>query len=167
MEHRWFDDEMIWKQEKDGEWIPSNPIRPEWAQGLASIPPVVFVEVWSQADALNDVQKVFFWIATDEIIKQRDEISTWLEDNGFRPLASLAPRSECMLSERQLEGLLAKGCIQRAISEEEMEEEEEVEEEPEAKSTPVEQDSSYEEVYNPHQHIQISEGGGMRFRVRH
>ena len=166
MEHRWFDDEMVWKQEKDGEWILSNPNRPAWAQGLASIPPDVFVEVWSRADALNDVQKVFFWIPTDEIIKQREEISTWLEDNGFRPLASLAPRSERLLSERQLESLLSKGCIQRVISEEDIEEEKDVEE-PTEKNDSAEKDSSYEEVYSPHQHIQISEGGGMRFRVRH
>ena len=165
MQYKWFDQEMLWKKEENGAWVSVEPPKPAWADALASVPPVVFVEIWANSDALNDVKRELFWLSESELLSQRDEISQWLEENGFHPLSVLKPRSENLLSERQLEFLLSKGLIHRADVEKEEEEEDEAESA--AREEEQETPSSYEEEYSPHRHIQISEGGGMRFRVRH
>jgi hypothetical protein len=148
--YHWFSKELCWKEKQDDTWVTSDPPRPEWAVQTDEIPPTQFIEVWATKSSLNDIKRIFFWKSIESILAQAEEISCWLEENEYEVLPERNLRSEELLNPEELEALEESGCIQKKCPS------------PLNKSTQSDQES-----YLPRQHIQVSEGGNMRFSSRH
>lgn len=163
--YKWFDEERVWKRNDNGHWIAENPPLPDWAMRSTLIPPTLFIEIWNGATAINDVQRELFWLTPEELQNHQEKISQFLIEKGYHPLQELSPRTDVLITDNQLENLLTKGLIQRSEeAEEEQEEELDAAEETPSPPPPPQEEHDYLEQYR---HIQISEGGGLRFRARH
>ena len=148
--HYWFAHELCWKVNTEAGWIEQNPPRPSWAQNQNDVPPLQFIEIWAQAASLNEIKKHLFWCDLNDIKAQAEALSQWLEAQGYEALPERTLREDALLNPQELHLLEEKGLITKAIKP--------------AKTSPA------EEPYDPlrqHQHIQVSEGGGMRFSARH
>ena len=166
----WFAQEMVWKARNDttGDWNECQPDLPEWApEGFVSASN--FIRIWAKAASLNEVKKQLFWISLDDLQRKRDNISTFLEAQGYEPLVELQREDEILLSDAQLTDLLIEGVIKRQ-AEEQQAEEESVEEDDREVYDPIQAMLDAE----PHQHhserslIQTMEvSGGLRFKARH
>ena len=148
--HYWFSNELSWKICTHDTWIPQDPPRTSWAETQNDIPPAIFIEIWVQAASLNDIKKELFWCSIDQLKAQHAELSQWLETQGYHPLPERTLREDALLNPQELLELENKGLI--------------------TKTTPPSHTREEEEPFDPlrqHRHIQISEGGGMRFSARH
>ena len=124
----WFAQEMVWKVRNDtsGEWSEYQPELPDWApEGFVSASN--FIRVWAKAASLNDVKKQLFWLSLDDVQTKKDNISRFLEAQGYEPLAELQREDEVLLSDAQLIDLLLEGVITKQ-AEEPLPEEESIEE---------------------------------------
>ena len=148
--HYWFSKELCWKEKQNEEWVESVPPRPEWATEEEEIPAKIFITSWAQASYITDVKKEFFWKSIEELQGQASEISNWLIEHDYVPLSTLSLRTDELLNPQELQDLEDEGWIQKVP-----------EDIPESK-TPSDQDS-----YLPRQHIQVTEGGDLRFSARH
>ncbi|MAA78924.1 MAG: hypothetical protein CL916_06660 [Deltaproteobacteria bacterium] len=147
----WFSKERCWKTKQDEQWIIRNPPRPEWAQELEDIPAKYFIPVWVQASSLNEIQKSFFWKSLEELQGQALEISQWLQEREYKSLPERTVRSDDeILNPQELQELEDSGWIQKDVEE-----------------TPSPKQPSDRDSYLPPQHIQITEGGNLRFSARH
>lgn len=145
----WFSKDLCWKKQQDDEWIVSNPPRPDWATQEEDIPAKHFIAIWAQASSLNDVKKAFFWKSIEALQGQASELSQWLIEHGYKPLEEHTLRCNELLNPQELQDLEEAGWIQKI-------------EEPPPPKGPSDQDS-----YLPRQHIQVTEGGNLRFSARH
>ena len=165
--YKWFDEEMVWKRNDNDTWLVENPPLPRWAQQSTFLPPVLFIEIWNGSAALNDVKRELFWLTHEEIQQQKETLSQFLSNKGYAPLQELLPRSEALLTDAQLEMLMSKGVIQRADQENPEETEKQEEEKQETASGQPQEPQEEHDYLEQYRHIQISEGGGLRFRARH
>lgn len=149
--HYWFSKERCWKTKQDGQWTINNPPRPEWAREIEDIPAKHFIPVWVQASSLNEVQKSFFWKNLEELQDQASEISQWLVEHNYQSLPERTIRSDSeMLNPQELHELEESGWIQKN-----------------EEAAPPPKQPSDQDSYLPPQHIQITEGGSLRFSSRH
>ena len=149
--HYWFANELCWKVYSEGCWNPHPPPRPTWAENQNDVPPLSFIELWVQAASLNDVKKHIFWRSLDELRAQHAELSQWLEKQGYEPLPDRQLREDALLNPQELQELEDKGLITKMV---------------EQSASSHQKEESFDPL-NQHRHIQISEGGGMRFSARH
>ena len=166
----WFAQEMVWKVRSDtsGDWREYQPELPDWApEGFVSASK--FIRIWAKAASLNEVKKQLFWLSLDDVQTKKNDISRFLEEQGYEPLAELQREDEVLLSDAQLADLLLEGVIKQQADEQHSEEK------------PIEEDER--EVYDPiqamldaepHQYhsersfietIEVS--GGLRFKAKH
>jgi hypothetical protein len=116
MEWRWNSSLLAWQFcDNDLEiWVVDHPRLPDWfieSQGELVIHK--FVEIWQQANSLNEVKKSLFWMPVQEIEEYAEWVNTVLEGRGIKKLQPLKLQSVVVLSESQVDDLISRELLEK------------------------------------------------------